>query len=209
MKPIKDTNNTSRVLQTLNTLKNKQIKVGVFGKDNYKYDNDADLVTIAHVHEFGADINLVKAKWLTIPINSAAKGKRARDFSGLFFYQPKGKEYAFLARKKGKKGIENMFLLMKKVKIPERAFLRGGYDANIAEMLRKIESLLPSVLDNNLSETVFFDMVGLEFAGRIQDYARNLSSPANANATVATKKSSNPLVDSNLLVGEAIRYEVE
>ena len=114
---IKDNNNTDRLLKTINTLKDKQIKVGVFGKDNYKYPNDADLVTIAYVHEYGADIKTKKAKWLTIPINPKAKGKRARDFSGLFFYQPKGKDYAFLARKTGKKGIENMFLLLKNVTI--------------------------------------------------------------------------------------------
>lgn len=208
MKHIKDTNNTSRVLRTLNTLKNKQIKVGVFGKDNYKYDNDADLVTIAHVHEFGADINLVKAKWLTIPINSAAKGKRARDFSGLFFYQPKGKEYAFLARKKGKKGIENMFLLMKKVKIPERAFLRGGYDAHEAEIFHKISKLLPKVLDGTAPLDIFLDMVGLDLAGKIQAYAKKLNSPENAKATKATKKSSNPLHDTGRLI-QSIRHEVE
>lgn len=205
---IKDNNNTDRLLKTIKTLKDKQIKVGVFGKDNYKYDNDADLVTIAYVHEFGADINLVKAKWLTIPIHPAAKGKRARDFSGLFFYQPKGKEYAFLARKKGKKGIENIFLLMKKVKIPERAFLRGGYDANSGEMLSKIKSLLPIVLSNNLSEYEFFKMVGEEFAGKIRTYARDLSNPKNATATKATKSSSNPLMDTGHLIS-SITYEVE
>lgn len=208
MKHIKDTNNTSRVLRTLNTLKNKQIKVGVFGKDNYKYDNDADLVTIAHVHEFGADINLVKAKWLTIPINSAAKGKRARDFSGLFFYQPKGKEYAFLARKKGKKGIENLFLLMKSVKIPERSFLRSGYDAHEKEIADKIFKLLPNVLAGAVPLDTFLDAVGLEFAGKIQSHAKKLRRPGNAEATKATKGSSNPLYDTGRMIG-AIRHEVK
>lgn len=205
---IKDNNNTEQLLKTIKVLTNKKIKAGVFGKDNYKYPNDVDLVTIAAVHEYGTNIKTKEAKWLTIPINPKAKGKRARDFSGLFFYQPKGKDYAFLARKKGKKGIENLFLLMKSVKIPERAFLRGGFDAHEAEIFHKISKLLPKVLDGTAPLDIFLDMVGLELAGKIQAYAKKLNSPENAKATKATKKSSNPLHDTGRLI-QSIRHEVE
>lgn len=205
---IKDVNNTHRLLKTLKVLEHKEIQVGVFGKDNYRYPNEADLVTIAAVHEFGANIKTRNAKWLTIPIHPAAKGRRARDFSGLFFYQPKGKDYAFLARKKGKKGVENLFLLMKSVKIPERSFLRSGYDAHEKEIADKIFKLLPNVLAGAVPLGTFLDAVGLEFAGKIQSHAKKLRRPGNAEATKATKGSSNPLYDTGRMIG-AIRHEVK
>jgi hypothetical protein len=133
----------------------REIKVGVFGEDNYQYPNDADLVTIAYVHEFGTTIRPRSAQWLTIPLIPAAKNKRASDFGDtLFFYQPKGKDYAFLARKIGN-NTENVFILMKEVTIPERSFLRTGFDQNVNKIIDKIEDLLNDVLDFNINPDIF------------------------------------------------------
>lgn len=44
---IKSTNNIPKLVETLKKLGKREIKVGVFGEDNYQYGNDADLVTIA------------------------------------------------------------------------------------------------------------------------------------------------------------------
>jgi hypothetical protein len=48
---IRSTNNIPRLRRVLEQLGRKEIKVGVFGADNYEYPNDADLVTIAYVQE--------------------------------------------------------------------------------------------------------------------------------------------------------------
>src|SRR5574342_211372 len=156
----RSTNNIPRMRQALERLGRKTIKVGVFGADNYQYPNDADLVTIAYVHEYGATIRPKTAQWLTIPLIPAAKNKRAGDFGDeLFFYQPKGKDYAFLARKKGD-GEENVFILMKEVTIPERSFLRTGFDQNVNKIMDKIESMIDDVIQMNINPDLFCDAIG-------------------------------------------------
>lgn len=52
------------------------------------------------------------------------------------------------------------------------------------------------------------DALGLEAKGKMQEFARDLSSPPNSPFTVEQKGSSNPLVDSGNLIG-SIDYEVE
>ena len=204
---IKRTNHIPRLINALQKLGHKEIKVGVFGEDNYQYPNDADLVTIAYVQEYGATIRPKNAKWLTIPLIPAAKGKRAGEFTDLFYYKPDGENHAFLARPKGQ-GIENVFLLTKSVTIPERSFLRTGFDKNVDKITDKIENLLNDVLDFGINPSVFLDAVGMEFAGLIQQHMRRVNSPPNSSITSAVKGSSNPLHDTGKLIG-AIRHEVE
>jgi hypothetical protein len=94
-----------------------------------------------------------------------------------------------------------------KIVIPERSFLRSGYDENIDEIVGTIESLLPAVLENSVQPSVFTEMIGLEFAGMIQKKLRDLRQPSNSDMTKEIKGSSNPLIDTGRLVG-AIRHEV-
>ncbi|WP_205419962.1 hypothetical protein [Aeribacillus pallidus] len=204
---IKDTNNMAKITKNLNKLNKKRIKVGVFGDDNYKYGDDANIVTIARVHEYGATIKPVKAEWLTIPLISEAKGKKAADFGDeLFFYQ-KDSNKAFLARKRGN-NIQNVFLLLKSVTIPERSFLRSGYDENIDYISKKTESMIDDVIAGNIDPDAFADMIGQEFAGLIQKKLRSITDPPNSPITIGVKGSSNPLMDTGHLVG-SIRHEVE
>jgi hypothetical protein len=209
---IRSTNNIPRLTRVLRKLGKKTIKVGVFGADNYQYGNDADLVTIAYVHEFGTTIRPKTADWLTIPLIPAAKNKRASDFGDeLFFYKPEGEDHAFLAREKGagsNKSIENVFLLVKSVNIPERSFLRTGFDENVDQIAAKIESMLNDVLDFSINPEIFLDAIGMEFAGLIQRHMRRVSDPPNHPITKNVKGSSNPLQDTGRLIG-SIRHEVE
>jgi hypothetical protein len=94
------------------------------------------------------------------------------------------------------------------ITIPERSFLRSGYDENVNEIANKIEELVPDVLEGQIDTKVFMDMIGLEFAGKIQKKLRDLKNPANSSMTTERKKSGNPLIDTGRLVG-AIRHEVE
>lgn len=94
------------------------------------------------------------------------------------------------------------------IRIPERSFLRSGYDENIDKIAGKVEEMLPAVLENDVNPKVFMDAIGLEFAGLIQKKLRDLKSPANSDMTVERKGSSNPLIDTGRLVG-AIEHEVK
>jgi len=164
---IRGTDNTGRLLDSLQQLGAKRTNVGVFGAD------DSELVMIAAVHEFGTEIQVTDKMrgWF------AANG------------YPLKKETT-------------------KIVIPERSWLRSGYDENIDAITNKVQELLPEVLENNINPYDFMNSIGLEFAGMIQQKLRNLSEPANSSMTIERKGSTNPLIDSGRLVG-AIRHEVE
>ena len=94
------------------------------------------------------------------------------------------------------------------IKIPERSFLRTGRDKNKGAIANKVKTMLPDVIDNNVSVDVFMNMIGQEYAGLIQKEMRNLRTPPNSRMTIERKGSSNPLIDSGRLLG-AIKHEVE
>lgn len=195
---IKDTSNMDKITKNLKQLNKTVIRAGVFG------DDDAEMVMIARVHEYGITITPKKAKMLTIPVSPKAKGKRAADFPNLF--RPKGTD--FLAIPSGKGEFEVLFVLKTSVTIPERSFIRAGYDENIDSINDKIDALIHQVLTGNVPPDVFADMIGLELAGKIQKKLRSLSDPANTPNTQTVKGSSNPLIDTSRLVG-SIRHKVE
>jgi hypothetical protein len=195
---IRDTNNIPELTRVLRTLGRKEITVGIHGEDNYQYGSDADLVTIAHVHEFGADIRPVTAKYLTIPLVPEAKGKRARDFPNLH------KQGRALCDENGRA----IFALLDHVKIPERSFIRTGYDENVGKITDKIKDLLPSVLELDINPEIFLDAIGREFAGLIQRHTRTVMDPPNAPSTINVKGSSNPLHDTGRMIG-AINHKIK
>jgi hypothetical protein len=94
------------------------------------------------------------------------------------------------------------------IKIPERSWLRSGYDENIDKIARKIEEMVPDVIEGNVNPKLFMDAIGMEFAGLIQKKMRDLKNPPNSQMTIERKGSDNPLIDTGRLVG-AIRHEVE
>ena len=92
--------------------------------------------------------------------------------------------------------------------IPERSFLRAGFDEHSAGVIKKTDPLIADVLGGTMSVEKFCDTVGLLLKSKIQDYAVDLRNPANHPFTVKQKGSSNPLVDSGDMIG-ALSYEVE
>lgn len=199
--------NTSRVpkfTRMLKELGKKEIKVGVFGEDG------AELVTIARANEYGVTIKPKNKKFLALPTENA-RGKRPRDFGDQLKFIPiQGGTKGLLVKEVGGRRArsEVFFILVKSVTIPERSFLRAGFDKNLNRIMDKMEVFMGDVLDFGINPSTFADMVGLEFAGLIQEDMRALNSPANAPLTVSNKKSDNPLVDTGRLIG-AIRHKVE
>lgn len=94
------------------------------------------------------------------------------------------------------------------ITIPERAFLRNGFDTNKDDVMKDAEQVLPSVLDGSLSTDEFLKMVGMILSSEIKDFAQQLDSPPLHPFTVKRKGSTNPLVDTGGMIG-AITYEVE
>jgi len=92
--------------------------------------------------------------------------------------------------------------------IPERSFLRSGFNECYPKAVDKAERILPLVLDGRMSEEQLFEVIGTLVRDGIKDYAVELNSPPNHSFTVDRKGSSNPLVDTGDLIG-SIEFKVE
>ncbi len=94
------------------------------------------------------------------------------------------------------------------ITIPERSFLRAGFDEHNAEVLKKAEQVMPDVLIGTMSVERYCEDIGLLLSSKIKDYARDINSPANHPFTAEQKGSNNPLVDTGTMI-ESITFEVE
>lgn len=174
-----------------------------FGKEGEDIDAaSADLLTIAGVHEFGAMIKPKNVRNLAIPIDKRAVGKSPKEFKGLFFLRseegylfgcispkrqgdgpkkktkpskkepdPKKSEKPF--KKPKDEDIEFLFLLMESVNIPERSFIRAGYENSKDELeaacVRALEGI---VLEGWDAETAAHH-IGSKAVGCIWMYMRD------------------------------------
>lgn len=197
---IHDETRIPEFLKMLDELKNTRLEIGIFGED------DGDMVMIGSVHEFGADITPKKSRFLTIPLNKKAKEKSPRDFDDLFVLHADSGEL-FLVKEKGKDSLEFYYWLARSVKIPERSFIRAGFDKNKDNMISKGDDLLEQVIQLKLPVDTFFSVLGEYLVGQIQGYLTSLKEPPNSPVTANNKGSSNPLVDTGRL-RDSITYKV-
>lgn len=186
------------MIKTFESLNGKKVQVGVFDGEN---------AWLARIHEYGCDIRAKKAQYLTIPISPKSIGKKAGEFDNLFFVQAKSGE-KFLARDVRKGEIELLYWLTKSVKIPERSFLRAGFDENVKEINKYSDILLKKVATGEMSEREYLDNIGQRLSSKIKTFARNLNSPANSRVTRENKGSSNPLVDTGQMI-RGITWKVD
>ncbi len=93
------------------------------------------------------------------------------------------------------------------INIPERSFIRDGWDAKNDDVLKKIEHLLGMVLDGKLDAMTFYEAIGGQVVSYLQEYLVALSTPPLAQSTIDRKGSSNPLVDTGRL-GDSITWKV-
>lgn len=94
------------------------------------------------------------------------------------------------------------------INIPERSFIRSGWDQNKDAVYSKIESLLGQVVELNMQPDDFLEMIGLEVKGKLQAKLVEVSSPSNHPFTIEQKNSSNPLVDTGSL-SDSIDYQIK
>lgn len=97
----------------------------------------------------------------------------------------------------------------KTITIPERSFIRAGWDANEKEVMDKCEEMIPELISKGISVSTYLDAIGQESADRIKDFAVDLKNPANHPFTIEQKGSSNPLVGKTGGLIGAITYEIK
>ena len=210
------------------------------GKDagGKNQDTPEDILTIAGVHEFGATITAKKVSNLAIPIHKDAIGKSPRDFDGLFFIRSKaGYLYGCISKdrhgtqrpsgrpkkakpktdkpKKSQKDekeedITYLFILFPSVQIPERSFIRAGYDANKDNLEAACERALSGILFEGWDALKAANHIGMTAVGCIQTY---MNTPGNFKEKGGiTKETSNwpnsPLIETGRL-RNSITYIIE
>lgn len=87
------------------------------------------------------------------------------------------------------------------IHIPERSFLRTGFDVSRDDVMAKAQKVLLDVASGRTSARGCLQAVGLELSSKIRDYALSLDTPANHPFTIDQKGSSNPLADTGDMIG--------
>ena len=95
-----------------------------------------------------------------------------------------------------------------KIVIPERSFIRAGFDSNKMEIQDQGDKLIEKIIDTELGVDTAVKLFGEIAKGKIQEYAINLNSPKNSEITTKIKGSSNPLVDTGKMIS-SIDYEIK
>lgn len=93
------------------------------------------------------------------------------------------------------------------IKIPERSFVRSGFDDREKDIQSRAIKLLKKVLRMELDIDTFFSLIGQRIVDELQQYMTSIDKPANHPYTTEHKESSNPLVDSGRM-RDSITYKV-
>lgn len=193
-------NHIPNIQKEIKYLTNHHIEIGIFGED------DSKLLMIARVNEFGVTITPKEASALTIPLNDEAAKNSAGDYENLVLLDPDDDGDGILAFVDGK-NIEPMYALVKKVKIPERAFMRGSFDKKKKKMSDQAEKLINGVLTLKYDAKTALNMIGQTIVTQVQLYMTQLRQPPNSQVTANNKNSSNPLIDDGHL-RDSITYKI-
>lgn len=93
------------------------------------------------------------------------------------------------------------------INIPERSFIRNGWDSNERVILKYVEGLVGDMAELKKDAKEVASGTGLETSEKIQEFAIYLDNPMNHPFTIEQKGFDDPLIDSGTMIG-AIDYEV-
>lgn len=191
-------NNLPKLIQKAQTLSNKKIEVGVF---------DGDHAWLAGIHEYGCKITAKSGKYLTIPLTQAAASNKAKNFLCTFVYTSKNGN-KFIAWERGGK-LELLFWLTKSVTIPERSFLRAGFDSCHKKVCDDwSKAVLPKYFEPYGRYDTALKQYGVQLASQIKKYARGLKEPPKSKITISVCGKRNPLIQTGEMIN-SITYKIE
>lgn len=93
--------------------------------------------------------------------------------------------------------------------IPERSFLRSGFDECHEKVLDRAERMLSQLIDGTISENDFYDFVGGFLRDCIQDYAEDMTAPAKHPFTLQRNGGKADLLTDTGDMINSIEYDVE
>ncbi|MGG0666964.1 hypothetical protein ABE073_00285 [Lederbergia citrisecunda] len=88
----------------------------------------------------------------------------------------------------------------KEITIPERAFIRIGFDKGVDDVYRLVEKYIDEAVAGSLPAKAFLEMLGDEMRDQIRDHADDLRSPANHPFTAEEKGKNDPLEESGHMI---------
>lgn len=191
----------------------------------------ADIMTIASVHEFGATIKAKNVKNLAIPIAKKAIGKSPMDFDNLFFIRSEAGFVFGCINKKNKQtnprvpgrpsdkkpqtrkprnnsqipekddDIEYLFILFPSVDIPERSFIRAGYDSNKDRIAEAAQRAVDNVVSGEWDADTTANNVGMTARDCIVKYMLEASNfkPKGSIVRSTSNWPDNPLAETKRL----------
>lgn len=195
-----------KVKAEMEALNKLRIKVGIQG------DADSELLMIANVHEYGATITAKNARNLCIPIHKDSYDKSPRDFQDLFFIRSKDGYLFGVTAKKGRKNTENannlnfLFLLLPSVTIPERSFIRAGFDHNKEALAQLVQEAVADIYQGKTTARQAAEWIGGQAVGLIQQF---MSEAGNFTLKGSIQRERAPsYADSPLMVTGRLRNSI-
>lgn len=200
----------NRIKSELTKLNGMKIRIGIQG------NADSDILMIARVHEYGAVIH-AKKKYLAIPIHKSSYDKSPRDFKDLFFIRSENGFLFGVTAKKNRKNLNNpnnlnfLFLFLPSVTIPERSFIRAGYDNNVNRLAQVMGQELTKVLNGEKTAEEAAGFIGGKAVDFIREYIEDSSNfvpKGKIQRDRAPSSADNPLVVTGRL-RNSITFQVE
>ena len=94
------------------------------------------------------------------------------------------------------------------IHIPERSFMRGGFDDNLKKMQKTAQKLLDKVIKGEIDTKTFFSVLGENIVGMIQKHLTDLKRPPKHSFTLSKDpQKHNPLIQDGRL-RSAITWKV-
>ena len=156
---IRDENRIPKLLKELEYLGTHKLEIGILSGEQ-----DAEVLMIASVHEFGVRITVTDA--MRAYLNAIGIHLRADTTE---------------------------------INIPERSYIRAGFDKNVDDIHKTAETLLDGVLQGRTTARAMFEALGGQIVSKMQAFLIDLQDPPLHPATVERKGSSSPLTDTGQL----------
>ena len=177
-----------------------EIKIGILSEVG------GEMLMIAKVHEFGATIRPRNAKNLAIPLRPDMRDVSPTELDDTWIYTS-DEGNRFIVQDVGEDRIEFLFMLVPSVTIPERSFIRAGYDTNKAKITAAVKKVVREVLLGEKTAEQAAEYVGLAVTAMIKQYMRSVQPPKSKITMLANPGKNQPLMQTGSL-RDSIAYEV-
>lgn len=197
--------NIPKLIMELRQLQRLNVVIGVIGEPN------SDLAKYAGANEFGATIKPNGHRFLAVPLRQEAKEKSPREFSDLVFIPPaKGEKKRPILAKVVDGTVMPYYVLMDKVEIPERSFLRSAIDDK-AEQEKALSigiKKMRQLFVGNGSALQVMAAIGNTLADSVRKKILSNVTPANRPLTIELKGHAQTLIGEDRRLYKSIGFEV-